>query len=117
MHQELEQATDFEMAKKGGKKIAGEFISARLRFRDVPKVNMASIEADWLKICKKVSDRALTDCQAKIDEISSKPDSPATQMKSWQDWKIVLEKFKKIDWHSQIERFQIVEPEMAASSK
>ena len=118
LHQELESATDFEMAKEGGKKIAEEFISARLRFRDVPKVSIQKIRKDWEEIVAKVAKRALEDCQKKMDEMTAKPDTSAQQMKGWQDWKEILEEFQKIDWHANIERFQIVEEaEIPANSR
>ena len=118
LHQELETSTDFKMAKEGGKKIAEEFISARLRFRDVPKVSMAKIKKDWEEIVSKVATRTLADCQKQIDEMTKNEKTTAQQIKGWQDWKEILQQFKKIDWHSEIERFQIVEStEIPASSK
>ena len=76
------------------------------------------VRKDWEEIVAKVANRALEDCQKKIDEMTAKPDTSAQQMKGWQDWKEILEEFQKIDWHANIERFQIVEEaDVPASSK
>ena len=106
--QDLEAATDFEEMKHQGIKICNEFISARLRFRDVPKVSMTQIQADWEKVARDAAECNIDVADKELEKLNSLQSVDPSQITAWTTWKEEINKLKQICWPNEIERFQVI---------
>jgi len=78
---------------------------------------MEKVEMDWLQIVKKVVESQKKVGEMEIEQILQKPKEDAKEMLSyWRSWTKMVEDFGKINWHDEVEKFQILD-EMAKTSK
>ena len=113
LSQALEVANEYEQMLKSGKRLANEFCSARLRFKDVPKVSIEQIRVAWEKIAQDAADANIATADSEVAKITSADAAiQPSQIQMWHAWKGELVRFKGIKWADQIERFQLVDTQL-----
>ena len=107
LSQQIEMCTDFQQMKIQAKQICEELVSARLRFKDHVKVEMAWVQKSW----KEVADGSADDRMKRTEKTSQKLqqlDGQEEEITTWTSWIGEVKMIEEISWADEIDRLNIV---------
>ena len=107
LSQQIEMCADFQQTKIQAKQICEEFVSARLRFKDHMKVEMACIQVSWKDMAYGSADDCIKSTEKTIQELQQL-DGQEGEIAKRNSWIAEVKKVKDISWADEIDRFNIV---------